>query len=332
MAAEGAEPVAEESHESRAAAMSPPAPARTAGTAAPAVATLDPLAAAIERTQAGSMPLPITLITGVPARPGLLGPLFTHIARRLRARRPWGWQDRLAAGHTMLANMVEAVERGDLDGAVRYLNALLLDDALAEVERPLFLPLWNVDPDDPRSWNAFRALAGLVTLALKHRRCVLHLVATAQAGRARVAEREFDLVVPLENLALNAYDVPTCEALKAAAGNVEAPRERDLRLHLPIVQIRQRNDELTLGVRAPIIETPRGLGSLFKLGAARQREEEQLTVFGRQAVLTAFRWDPFLQYVDLTLLREDRGVRRAVLELKAERSDYAGANSDTQAA
>jgi hypothetical protein len=228
----------------------------------------------------------------------------------------------------MLANMLDAVEREDLDSAVRYFNALLLDDALAEVNEALFVALWHVDPDDQRSWNAFQALAGLLMLGTKQRRCVLHLVATTRAGQARVPDREFDLVVPIEELALNAYDGPTREALKVAAKGVEAPRERDLRLQLPVVQIRRRHDELSLGVRAPVMEAPKGFGGLLKRNGVKQKEEEQLAAFGREAVLTAFRWDPFLQYVDLTLLREDRGVRRAVLEMKADRRDFPDADAE----
>jgi hypothetical protein len=252
---------------------------------------------------------------------------MTHIASRLRARRPWGWWDRLAAGHAMLANMLDAVEREDLDGAVRYLNALLLDDALAEVEGALLVPLWNVDPEDQRGYSAFRALTGLVSLAITNRRVVLHLVATSRAGQSRAVEKDFDLVVPVESLALNAYDPATREALRAASTGKDPPRERDLRLHLPVVQLQRRHDELILGARAPEIETKKGLGGLFK-GSAKQREEEQYAAFGREAMTTAFRWDPFLQYVHLTLLREDRGMRRSVLEVRGARQDYPAADSE----
>jgi hypothetical protein len=299
---------------------SPPAPH-------PSIAAPDPLVDAVNRTRDGAAPLPVTLICGVPGRPGLLGPLFSHLAQRLGARRAWGGVDRIAAGHTMLANMLEATERQDLDGAVRYLNAVLLDDARAQVEHALFVPLWNLDPDDHRGWTAFQALAGLVTLGIKHRRCVVHLIATARDNRMRAVEREFDLVVPLEDLALNAYDDATRVALKTAAIGGEAPRERDLRLQLPVVQIRRQQDELSLGLRAPELEGPKGLGGLFGRRSQGKREEEQYSDFGRQALLTAFRWDPLLQYIDLTLLREDRGVRRSVLELKAERREVPGVDT-----
>lgn len=294
---------------------------------APAPPPADALLDAVERAERGARPFPLTLISGVAARPGALGPLFSYLGQRMRARRPWGGIDRLTSSAGLVASMRDAAEREDLDGALRYLHAILFPDRTGQPTDALILPLWNLDRTDVLGWNVFQALAAIVTLAARQQRRALYVVVAADGARARAMADAFDLTVPVAELAADAYDDGVAAALTAVAAGRAAPAERELRLKLPVARVQRRYDELLLDLRAPEPEAPRGLGaSLLSRLKGGRGDEEQLAAFARHALLTVFRWDPFLQYVELALLREERGVRRAAVEIRAERGDYPAAN------
>lgn len=284
----------------------------------PVAVAADPLLSAVQRAIAAGTQLPLTLLTEVPAQPGVLGPLASHLAERLNARRPWGVAPRLIISGRILETMAEAARQQQFDAALRYLHALLFPEAHAEVTGAVFLPLWNLDARDRSTMEAFRALVSVVNLAAVRREAVLHLVAVTDATRSEALKGEFDLVVPAPSLAVRAWgDAGT--ALAAALAGGDPPRERDLRSGLGVVRLERRYDEVTIDLRAPEAEGGKGLFGRF---GQSKRDTEFLGEFCRSATQTIFRWDPTIQYLEVSLLREDRGSRRVVLEQKTERRAF----------